>query len=443
MLYNNKKPIRKRGDMRTKINEIKANCNVEISGFVEKIRDQKSMQFIIIRDLYSAVQITVDKSAKPDLLPITEKLTVNSFVRIIGKAVENPYVKLGGKEILPDEIIIDSIAETLPIDEESNIDQKLDFRWIDLRQQKNSLMMRVQTLFSHAVRLFMIEQNFIEIHSPKIISQPSESGSDLFTLDYFGDKAYLTQSPQFYKQMAISSGLEKVFEIGPVFRAEKSFTSRHATEFTGIDIEMANMFDVEDIMKFEEQMLTQALKIVSEKYGEEIKKVFGVELVVPTLPFPRLKMQQAVEILQDLDFDIEFGEDFSTEQEKALGEYLIKKNKHEFYFITDYPAEIRAFYHMRDAKNPLVAKGYDLYWKGMEITTGAIREHRYDVLIKQALERGNSQEKLQFYFDFFKYGCPAHGGFGIGLDRITMLMLGIPSIKETQFVFRGPTRIKP
>jgi nondiscriminating aspartyl-tRNA synthetase len=427
--------------MRTKTNELKCNTNVEVAGFIEKIRDQKSMQFIILRDLYGAIQITIDKSNATNLLPITEKLSVNSFVRVKGEVVENSYVKLGGKEIIPSEIIIDSIADTLPIDEESNIDQKLDYRWIDLRQQKNGLMMKVQTLFTHSVRQFMIEQNFIEIHSPKIISQPSESGSDLFTLDYFGDKAYLTQSPQFYKQMAISSGLEKVFEVGPVFRAEKSFTSRHATEFTGIDIEMANMFDVEDVMKFEEQMIVHALKTVNEKYCEEIKKVFGIELVVPTLPFPRLKMQKAVEILQDLDFDIEFGEDFSTEQEKVLGEYLIRKNGHEFYFITDYPAEIRAFYHMRDEKG--IAKGYDLYWKGIEITTGAIREHRYDILIKQALERGNSQEKLQFYFDFFKYGCPAHGGFGIGLDRIIMLALGIPSIKEAMFIFRGPTRIKP
>lgn len=428
--------------MKTKTNELKCNTNVEIAGFIEKIRDQKNMQFIILRDLYGAVQITVDKSKCTSLLSVTEKLSINSFVRIKGEVVENSYVKLGGKEIIPSEIIIESIADTLPIDEESNIDQKLDYRWIDLRQPKNALMMKVQTLFTHSVRNFLYERDFVEMHSPKIISQPSESGSDLFTLDYFGEKAYLTQSPQFYKQMAIASGLEKIFEVGPVFRAEKSFTSRHATEFTGIDLEIANMHNVEDIMKFEEEMLTYALEKVKEKFGEEIKQYFGIELTIPTLPFPRIEMKTAVEILQDLDFDIEFGEDFSTEQEKALGEYLIRKNGHEFYFITDYPAEIRAFYHMRDEKD-LTAKGYDLYWKGIEITTGAIREHRYDILLAQAIERGNSQEKLQFYLDFFKYGCPAHGGFGIGLDRITMLLLGIPTIKESMFIFRGPTRIKP
>jgi len=311
-----------------------------------------------------------------------------------------------------------------------------------LLSPKNALMMKVQTLFVQSVRQFLCGANFVEMHSPKIISQPSESGSDLFTLDYFGEKAYLTQSPQFYKQMAMASGLDRIFEIGPVFRAEKSFTNRHTTEFTGLDIEMSWVKDVEEVMVMEEELLTFALTKVKEIYGTEIQKLFNVEIVIPKLPFPRLKMKTAIEILQDLDYDIEFGEDFSTEHEKALGEYLVKKNGHEFYFITDYPADIRAFYHMRN-DNSNIAKGYDLYYKGMEITTGAVREHRYEILTKQALAKGNSQEKIQFYLDFFKYGCPPHGGFGIGLDRITMLMLGIPTIKEAMYIFRGPTRIKP
>lgn len=428
--------------MRTKICDLEPNSVATVCGFIDKIRDQKSVQFIIIRDLYGVVQMTIDKAAQPEMLPITEKLTTHSYVTVTGKVVKNEYVKLGGIELIPEEILIESIAETLPIDADSNIDQKLDYRWIDLRTPKNALMMKVQTYLTKCMRKFMYKNDFIEIHSPKIISQPSESGSDLFTLEYFGEKAYLTQSPQFYKQMAISSGLEKIFEIAPVFRAEKSFTSRHATEFTGVDIEMANVKEVEEVMSFQENMLTYALEKLKEKYGEEIQKVFGVEIVVPKLPFPRIKMKDAIEILQDLDYDIEFGEDFATEHEKALGEYLIKKNGHEFYFVTDYPADFRAFYHMR-YEGTNIAKGYDLYWKGMEITTGAIREHRYDILTKQALEKGNTKEKLDFYLDFFKYGCPPHGGFGIGLDRLTMLTLNIPTIKEAMYIFRGPTRIKP
>ena len=302
--------------------------------------------------------------------------------------------------------------------------------------------MKVQTKLVDAMRDFLLQHKFIEMHSPKIISQPSESGSDLFTLEYFGEKAYLTQSPQFYKQMAMASGLDRIFEIGPVFRAEKSFTNRHATEFTGLDIEMSWVSEAEEVMQLEEKLIAYSFEKVKEEFGEDIKRLFGTEIVVPKLPFPRMKMEQAIEILQDMDFDIEFGEDFATEHEKALGEYLVKKNGHEFYFITDYPADFRAFYHMRKP-NSNIAKGYDLYYKGMEITTGAVREHRYEVLKAQALEKGNSLSGIQFYLDFFKYGCAPHGGFGIGLDRITMLILNLSTIKESMYIFRGPTRIKP
>lgn len=430
--------------MRTYIKDIpqKKGEYVEICGFVEKFRDQKSVQFIIIRDITASVQVTVDKASQEVLLETTQKLSTHSFVRVKGKVVENPYVKLGGVEIVPEQFVIESIAETLPIDQDSNIDQKMDYRWVDMRTQKNALMMKVQTLFVQSVREFLISNNFLEMHSPKIISQPSESGSDLFTLDYFGEKAYLTQSPQFYKQMAMSSGLDRIFEIGPVFRAEKSFTNRHTTEFTGIDLEMSWVESLEDVMQMEEKMIAYAFQKVKDKYGEDIKKIFNTELVVPTLPFPRLKMEKAIEILQDLDFDIEFGEDFATEHEKALGEYLVKKNGHEFYFITDYPADFRAFYQKR-YEGTNITQSYDLYFKGIEITTGSLREHRYEQLTKQAIQHGNTQEKIQFYLDFFRYGCAPHGGFGIGLDRMTMLMLNLSSLKESMYIFRGPTRFNP
>ena len=430
--------------MRTYIKDLKQKSGqtAEICGFVEKFRDQKSVQFIIIRDITGAVQVTVDKASQENLLETTSLLTTHSFVRVKGKVIENAYVKLGGIEISPEEFVIESIAENLPIDGDSNIDQKMDYRWVDLRSQKNALMMKVQTKFVEGARKFLLENGFIEMHSPKIISHPSESGSDLFTLDYFGEKAYLTQSPQFYKQMAMASGLDRIFEIGPVFRAEKSFTNRHTTEFTGIDLEISWVESLEDVMQIEENMIAYAFKEVKQAYGEEIQKLFGVELVVPTVPFPRMKMEKAIEILQDLDYDIEFGEDFATEHEKALGEYLVKKNGHEFYFITDFPSDFRAFYQKR-YEGTKITQSFDLYFKGMEITTGSLREHRYEQLTKQALEHGNTQENIQFYLDFFRYGCAPHGGFGIGLDRMTMLMLNLSSIKESMYIFRGPTRFNP
>jgi len=428
---------------RTKIGELKPSTTANIRGYVERIRDAKWMKFIIVRDLYGSVQVTIDKGNMPEMLQATEGLSIESFVDITGKVVENPAVKLGGIEIIPENFIIDSIAEAIPIDPESAIDQRLDYRWIDLRRPDRALIFKVQTAFMQAVRQYLLENNFMEIHSPKIISQPSESGSDLFEVDYFDKKAYLAQSPQFYKQMAIASGFERIFEVGPVFRAEKSYTNRHTTEFTGVDLEIANIDSPEDVMNIEEELLVYALSFVKEKYGKEIKETLGVDVIVPSRPFPRISMPEVVKAMKQEGFDMEEGDDLTTETEKGLGKYMTAKYGHEFYFVTEYPSDTRAFYHMRYTDKPNVAKGYDLYWKGIEITTGAQREHRYEQLTKQALATGLSQDKIQFYLNFFRYGCPRHGGFGIGLDRITMLLLDLPNLKESMFIFRGPSRLTP
>lgn len=428
---------------RTKISELKPGTTANICGYVEKVRDAKWMRFIIVRDLYGSVQITIEKESMPEMVKATDGLSMQSFVNITGQVMGNPAVKLGGIEIIPEIFNTDSIAEAIPIDADSSIDQRLDYRWIDLRRPERALIFKVQTTFMQGVRQYLLENNFMEIHSPKIISEPSESGSDLFEVDYFDRKAYLAQSPQFYKQMAIASGFERIFEIGPVFRAEKSYTNRHTTEFTGVDLEIANIDSHEDVMAIEEEMLVYAIKFVKEKLDEEVKKVLDVDITVPTVPFPRITMSEVAKVMREQGLDMEEGDDLTTETEKALGKYMTEKYGHEFYFVTEYSAAIRAFYHMRYEGRPHIAKGYDLYWKGVEITTGAQREHRYDILTKQAIQKGLSQEKIQFYLDFFRYGCPKHGGFGIGLDRVTMLMLNLASLRESMFIFRGPSRLKP
>ncbi|MDR0850024.1 MAG: aspartate--tRNA(Asn) ligase [Christensenellaceae bacterium] len=428
--------------MRTLIKELKAGSKQQIAGFVEKVRDQKNIAFIILRDISSAIQVTVLKKEGDALTKSIEGLTPYSVIKVEGELKQNPAVKLGGVEFMPSEIEVLSAAETPPIDEKSSIDQRLDYRWIDLRAPEKALIFKAQTVLVDGMRRYLLDNGFVEMHSPKIISEPSESGSDLFTVDYFGEKAYLAQSPQFYKQMGIASGFERYFEIAPVFRAEKSFTNKHATEFTGFDVEFAYIDSYNDIMKLEEEMLVAGIKAVSEKYGTEIKELLNIEIEVPKLPFKRITLSEAARILREQGQDIEDGDDLSTETERALGEYM-KAQGHEFYFVTDYPADIRAFYHMKDPKDQSKALGYDLYFKGMEITTGAQREHRYEQLKTQAISRGLTQEKIQFYLDFFRYGCPPHGGFGIGVERITMLLLGVPTIKEMQYIFRGPTRIKP
>ena len=427
----------------------KLNEEVEIHGFVDNIRNLQYVQFLIIRDITGKVQVTIEKEdeSMKELVEIVNNLSIDSTVIVKGKLLDSPKVKLNGMEIIPSSIEITSKSAELPFNYKDlnsvNLDTRLDYRFIDLRNEKNSLIFKVQSTLVKYLREYLYNHNFTEIHTPKIIGAASESGSEVFEIKYFDNKAYLAQSPQFYKQMAMASGLDRVFEVAPVFRAENSNTNRHATEFTSFDLEFSYIKDYNDVMDLEAEMITYALKNLKEELGEKIKEVFNIEINVPTLPFPKMTLKEVYEELEK-EFHLVVPEeektDLTTEAEKKLKVLAKKKFNHEFIFVTDYPAEKRAFYHMRDENG--VLQGYDLIWRGVEITTGAQREHRYEEIVKNAKEKGLDND-VKFYLEFFKYGCPPHGGFAIGVDRFTMLLLDIPSIKETQFLFRGPSRINP
>ncbi len=414
----------------------------KIQGFVENFRNKRTMAFIVVKDITGKLQVTIEKEKHPEFEEMLNVLTPQSVVSFEGEVVANDYVKMGGIEMLPEKMSVESVSEALPIKDDSDIDCKMDYRWIDLRRDANHLMIKLQTTLTAAMREFLIKENFVEIHTPKLIAAASESGSDVFEVKYFDTKAYLAQSPQFYKQMAMAAGLERIFETGPVFRAEKSYTNKHATEFTGFDLEFSYVTGYEDVMKMEEALLAYALKKVKEAHGEELKAIYGQELEVPTLPFPRMKLSDVYRELEErygYKVPDELKGDLTTEAERMTKQLARDKFNHEFLFVTDYDAKERAFYHMRDENG--IPQGYDLIWRGVEITTGAQREHRYDVLKAQAEEKGLADD-VKFYLEFFKYGCPPHGGFGIGIDRLTMLFLGL-SIKEVQFLFRGPNRLTP
>ena len=433
------------------VNKLKNYLDSEISfsGFVDTIRDKKWVMFVILRDSTGKVQMTIEKSeeSNKELLDIMSNITVDSIIKVKGIIKSNEAVKLGGMELIPSTIEVLSKADTLPFDYNNldgvNIDTRLDFRWLDIRNEKNMLIRQIESTLTEGMREFLYSKEFTEIHSPKLIGAASESGSEVFEVKYFDRKAYLAQSPQFYKQMALASGLDKVFEVGPVFRAENSNTNRHATEFTGFDLEFAYIESFEDVMSLEEDLLIAVLSKVKEKYGDKIKEVFGTEVIIPKKPFPRMKLKELYQEFHDkYNFDIpkeDIG-DMNAEAEKLTYKYAMETFGSEFMFITDYAATKRPFYHMRDENG--VLQGYDLIWRGTEITSGAQREHRYEELVKNAKEKGLGKD-VEFYLQFFKYGCPPHGGFGIGLDRLTMLLLGLPSLKETQFIFRGPNRLNP
>ena len=424
------------------------NKDIIIEGFIDKIRDLQYIQFLIIKDSTGKVQVTIEKKEKnKDLNEIVSNLTIESTVKIEGKLLKNENVKLNGIELIPKNIIVTSkCLDELPLNYKDSksalLDTRLNYRFLDLRNEKNILMFKVQTCLINAMREFLVKNEFTEIHTPKIINTASESGSEVFELNYFENKAYLSQSPQFYKQMAMCSGFDKVFEIAPAFRAEKSNSYRHATDFTSFDIEMSYIESLEELMDFEADLFIAGLRAVKNKYGESIKELFNVDVIVPTKPFPRIKLEDLyIELEKKYNFKMNYEDvgDMNAESEKLASKYIKEKYNHEFVFITDFSAKKRAFYHKRENGVPL---GADLIWKGCETTTLALRENRYEVLTKQAKEKGLN-ENVKFYLEFFKYGCPPHGGFGMGVDRITMLLLETESLKETMFLFRGPNRLEP
>ena len=419
--------------------------SVRLYGFVHIIRDQKRMQFVVLRDHTGQVQICHEKGDDTDQLKgVISSLTPESAVTVVGRVVENKGVKLGGIEVVAESVGISNVAlSPLPITSESALELQMDWRALSLRRPENLLIFRVQTTMERAMRELWEREGFIEIHSPKLMGTASESGAELFQLKYFGQMASLAQSPQFYKQMAMAAGFDRIFEIGPVFRANPSFTSRHDTEFTSIDVEISWIESHEDVMRHEEALLEHTLRAVSEKHGEEIKERFGIDVVVPKLPFPRISLTEAREVLARRGHTIEHKADLDPPGERGIAEYIREQFGHEFVFVVDYPIEVRPFYHRRHENEPTLTKSFDLLWKGLEVTTGAQREHRVDILTKQAQEKGISLESIKHYLDFFRYGCPPHGGFGLGLTRLLMIILDLKNVREVTYLYRGPNRLTP
>ena len=419
--------------------------SVRICGWVQTLRLQRRIQFVILRDETGSVQITNQREVRPHLDEQIDALTVGSAVALSGRVIAAPRVKLGGVEVLVDSIDLVSIAEQpLPIADTSSPDLRLDWRFLDLRAPRQHLTFKVGDVLERSMRSFLQARQFTELHTPKLMGSASESGAEVFRVDYFGSSAYLAQSPQFYKQMAIAGGFDRVLEVGPVFRAEPSFTSRHSTEFTGLDMEMAWIDSVDDVIRMEEEMLAHAIAAVDDTLGQEIEEVFGVKLVVPTTPFPRMTLREARGQLSQVGWQPGGRtDDLDGEGERMLSKLVDDRQGHQFVFVTDYPVSVRPFYHMRAADDPTTTDSFDLIWNGLEVTTGAQREHRYDVLVAQAKEKGVPLDSVRDYVNCFRYGCPPHGGLGIGVNRLLMKLLDLPSIREATLFFRGPNRLTP
>ncbi|MCU1586205.1 MAG: aspartate--tRNA(Asn) ligase [Microbacteriaceae bacterium] len=460
---------------RTLIKNLAASVDgpVSVSGWVETVRDQKKVQFVVLRDESGAVQLVHPRAFGEDGAPLDDAvadaisaLSQGTFLTAAGELKHDERVKLGGVEIklanvikggvIKDGVITDgtgtagvldiasvAIAET-PIAPDSGIDKRMDWRFLDLRRPEQNLIARVQTTFEHALRTYWVENDFVEIHTPKLMASASESKAELFEVKYFEGKAFLAQSPQFFKQMAQPAGFGKVFEVGPAFRADPSFTSRHATEFTSIDSEVSWIDSHEDVMTLHENLLVAGFAAVKAKHGEELKALFDIDVTVPSTPFPRIPLAEAKRIVAERGYEVpRHDDDMDPEGERQISAYVAETFGHEFVFLTDYASSIRPFYHMRHEDDPGLTKSYDLIFNGVEISTGAQREHRIEVLERQAREKGLDPEELGFYLDFFRYGVPPHGGFGMGLSRVMMLLLHQANLREVTYLFRGPTRLLP
>ena len=427
---------------RTYISKLKEKIGekVKINVWVETIRSQGSISFLLVRDITGKVQVVVLKANKKVFDAISD-LTPESVIEVQGSVKEEKQAP-GGFEIEPNEVKILSLSNPeLPIqvveknEKEASMEKRFDWRFLDLRKPEKQLIFKIWTSLEKGMREYLEKENYIQIYTPSLMSTASESGSEVFEVKYFDKKAYLAQSPQFYKQAAMSSGLEKVFIVGPVYRAEPSYTTRHTTEYTSWDFEISYIDSHLDVIVEEEKLLVNAFKRVN----EDLK----LNLDIPTIPFPRVTMKEAKEKLKTKGIKSEKDFDVSPEEERELSKIIKEETGHDFMFLTDWPKEGRAFYHMRYEDKPDITKSFDLLYKGLEVTTGAQREHRVEVLEKQAREKKLSLDSIRDYLNFFKFGCPPHGGVGIGPARLIMKMLDLPTVKEANFMPRDVKRLTP
>ncbi len=416
---------------------------VRLAGWVHEVRDLGGIKFVLLRDRTGVVQLTLPKAKVPeDTFERAGKLRKESVISVVGEVKANEKAP-GGVEIIPERIEVLSESEThLPLDPtgkvDADLDTRLDARVLDLRREEPRTYFMVRNTFTTAVREYLENHGFVEVHTPKIIATATEGGTELFPVVYFERDAYLAQSPQLYKQMLMGAGFERVYEIGPIFRAEEHNTRRHLNEAISIDIEMSFIEDEEEPMEVLEGMLEHAFERVRQEHSEELKRM-GIEVPEVEAPFERITYEEALDILSEHGIEVEWGEDIPTEGERKLGEVF----EDEPVFVTEWPKETRPFYTMVKDEEKGTTRAFDLLFRGIELASGAQREHRYDVLRAQIEEDGLNPESFEKYLEAFRYGMPPHGGWGLGLERTLMTMLNVPNIREVTLFPRDRKRLEP
>lgn len=413
--------------------------SVKIQGWVHRIRTLKSITFLIIRDRSGLVQCILDNTNNMEKLSLENVVSINGIVKESNNKLGNYEVQVKSIEVLSltdIELPIEINKDTLEI----NLDTMLNNRVLSLRHTTVNSIFKIQNIIVNGVREYLSQNEFTEIFTPKIVSEGAEGGSEIFKLNYFEKQAYLAQSPQFYKQMMVGAGFERVFEIGHVYRAEEHNTSRHLNEYVSIDLEVGFIKNEYDLMKLEEELIKYILSKV-EKEGKEYLNILNVEL--PKIPnkIPKIDFNDVLEILKNKFNRIDLDGDLDPEAEKQIYKYCKDEFNSDFLFVTNYPRNKRPMYTM-----PLGETGtrsFDLLFRGVEITTGGQRIHDYDMLVSNIKYKGAKPENYQSYIETFRYGMPPHGGLAIGLERLTTRLLGIDNVREASLIPRDRTRLIP
>jgi len=417
---------------------------VKIKGWVHQTRDLSKIRFVLLRDMSGMIQIVAPKDSVcfRDMNPSGE-----SVLSVVGKTKKSKQAP-GGVEIIPEKIELLAKSETPPIsivekgNAKTDLSKRLDYRCLDLRKPKNLAVFKVQSALLEGMKNYLDKQGFMQVFTPSLMGVASESGSEVFEVKYFKKKAFLRQDPQLHRQLTILGGMEKIYDIGPSWRAEKSHTAKHMCEHRTIAAEIAFIKDEKDTMKVQEQVIIAGVKNVVEKCKKELE-LFGAKIKIPKAPFPELRFPEIYNILKKKGKDI-YGDDLDTDAEKILWEYVKKKYNCDFYYFNGFPHKIKPFYVMEgDGENKEWAKSVDLNFRGMEMSSGGQREHRYDKLMKNVKDKKMPLENVEWFVKFFKYGAPPHGGFSIGIERLTQVLLGLSNVREATLFPRDTERLVP
>ncbi len=418
-----------------------------LSGWVNIVRDLGSVKFIVLRDCKGIAQITLKKGIVDNsLLEVASSLNQEDVISVRGDVIERKGAPRG-VEVIPKEIeVVSRTEESLPIDIsgkiESNLDLRLDWRVLDLRRPEVAAVFKIQAKVVEAIEAHLRRKGFLQVFTPCLMGAASESGAEVFPVIYFEREAFLRQDPQLHRQLLIAAGFDKVFDIGPNWRAEPSHTPRHLCEHRAYAVEFAFINDETDIMKVEEDLVVAILKQVKEGCGEDLE-LLGKEVEVPKTPFPELRFPKIYDILSEMGKNIEFSEDYDRESEQLLAKYVMEKYGNVFFFVNRFPFKVKPFYVMKIDEEPAWARSVDLVFKGLEQSSGGQREHRYEKIIQQIREKGMNVETMEWFTKFFRYGVPPHGGFCLGIERFVMQLLELGNVREAALFPRAPERLLP